>query len=143
MQIKLRRGKGEIKGGKKKKKKEEDTGLKRQRRRKGMSCYQVLPGTEHFQQQKRMANWVWRDMPIIPALNRQSREDLCNLQTSLVYRESSRTIRATECHPVSKPKRGNGKPGLVIHTCNLSSEQGRRKSAQSTKPVNLSLNEST
>lgn len=44
MQIKLWRGKKELKGGKVK-----DTGPKRQRHRKGVSCFQVLPGTGHFQ----------------------------------------------------------------------------------------------
>jgi hypothetical protein len=39
-------------------------------------------------------------MPLIPSLRRW-RQDLCEFKTSLVYRTSSRTARATKRNPVS------------------------------------------
>ena len=35
-------------------------------------------------------------MPLIPALRRLGQVDLCEFETSLVYRASSRTVRATQ-----------------------------------------------
>jgi hypothetical protein len=45
-------------------------------------------------------------MPLIPALRRQRQVDLCKFEARLVYRVSSRTVRAvTQRNPVSeKPK---------------------------------------
>jgi hypothetical protein len=34
-------------------------------------------------------------MPLIPSLGRQRQADLCEFKASLVYRVSSRTVRAT------------------------------------------------
>jgi hypothetical protein len=36
----------------------------------------------------------WWCMPLIPALRRQRQEDLCELEISLVYRVSSRMVKA-------------------------------------------------
>jgi hypothetical protein len=41
-------------------------------------------------------------MPLTPALGRQRQVALCEFKTSLVYRASSRTIRATQRKPVLK-----------------------------------------
>jgi hypothetical protein len=41
-------------------------------------------------------------MPLIPALWRQSQVDLSEFVISLVYRVSSRTLKATQRNPVSK-----------------------------------------
>ena len=41
-------------------------------------------------------------MPLIPALGRQRQLDLCEFKTSLVYRVSFRTAKATQRNPVSK-----------------------------------------
>ena len=38
----------------------------------------------------------------MPALGRQRQVDLCEFEASLVYRASSRTIKATQRNPVSK-----------------------------------------
>jgi hypothetical protein len=38
----------------------------------------------------------------MPALGRQRQVDLCEFETSLVYRVSSRTYKATQRDPVSK-----------------------------------------
>ena len=44
-------------------------------------------------------------MPLIPALRRQRQVDLCEFEASLVYRASSRTVRAvTQRNPVLKLK---------------------------------------
>ena len=37
--------------------------------------------------------WWWRRTPIIPALKRKRQENLCQFETSLVYKASSRTAR--------------------------------------------------
>jgi hypothetical protein len=42
-------------------------------------------------------------MPFIPGLRRQRQTDLCEYKASLVYRASSRTSKATQRNPVSKP----------------------------------------
>jgi len=41
-------------------------------------------------------------MALIPALGRQRQADLCEFGASLVYRESSRTARATQKNLVSE-----------------------------------------
>ena len=42
-------------------------------------------------------------MPLIPALGRQRKADLCEFETSVVYRASSRTVKTvTQRNPVSK-----------------------------------------
>jgi hypothetical protein len=41
---------------------------------------------------------------LIPALRRQRQEDLCEFQTSLVYKVSFRTDRTIQRNPVSKNK---------------------------------------
>ena len=41
-------------------------------------------------------------MPLIPALGRQRQADVCEYEASLVYRASSRTIKATLRNPVMK-----------------------------------------
>ena len=38
-------------------------------------------------------------MPLIPALRRQRQADLCEFKASLVYRDSSRTVRAVTERP--------------------------------------------
>ena len=43
-------------------------------------------------------------MPLIPALRKQRQMGLCEFEASLVYRASSRTVRATQRNPVSKNK---------------------------------------
>jgi uncharacterized membrane protein len=42
---------------------------------------------------------------LVSALGRQSQADLCELEASLVYRECSRTARATQRNSVSKKKK--------------------------------------
>ena len=44
----------------------------------------------------------WGSTPLLPALERQKQADLCEFKASLVYRESSRTARATQKSPVLK-----------------------------------------
>jgi hypothetical protein len=44
---------------------------------------------------------VWWCMPSISALMRQRQVVLCEFETSLVYKASSRTARATQGNPVS------------------------------------------
>ena len=42
-------------------------------------------------------------MPLIPALGRQRQVDLCEFEVNLVYRASSKNVRAvTKRNPVSK-----------------------------------------
>jgi hypothetical protein len=45
-----------------------------------------------------LARWWWRT-PLIPALGRQRQVEF---EVSLVYKVSSRTVRATQRNPVSK-----------------------------------------
>jgi hypothetical protein len=46
---------------------------------------------------------MWWHMPLIPALRRQRQVDLCDFETSLVYKSSSRTVRVvTQRNPVSE-----------------------------------------
>ena len=47
---------------------------------------------------------MWWCIPLIPELQRQRQVDLCEFETSLVYRASSRIARATQKNPVSKTK---------------------------------------
>jgi hypothetical protein len=44
---------------------------------------------------------LWWCMPLIPALGKQRQADLCKFETSLIYRESSRIVKATLKDPVS------------------------------------------
>jgi hypothetical protein len=46
---------------------------------------------------------------LIPALRRQKQADLCKFETSLIYKESSRTARATQRNPVSKQNKNKNK----------------------------------
>jgi hypothetical protein len=46
-------------------------------------------------------------MPLTPALRRQTQAGVCELEASLVYRESSRTSKATQRNPVSKKTKTN------------------------------------
>ena len=48
-------------------------------------------------------------LALIPALGRQRQVDLYEFEASLVYRVSSRTVRATQRNPVWKKKRKKGK----------------------------------
>ena len=47
--------------------------------------------------------WWWHT-PLIPTLEKQREVDFCEFEVSLVYRENSRTARATERNTVSKNK---------------------------------------
>lgn len=55
-------------------------------------------------------------VPLIPELGRKGQADLCDFETSVVYRASFRVVRATQRNPVSqtklqtqqKIKKGNG-----------------------------------
>ena len=50
-------------------------------------------------------------MPVIPALGRQRQVDLFEFEASLVYRTSSRTVRAvTQRNPVSKKQQQQKNP---------------------------------
>lgn len=46
----------------------------------------------------------WWPTPLIPALKRQRQSDLCEYEARLVYRDSSRTARATWRNPDSEKK---------------------------------------
>ena len=50
-------------------------------------------------------------MPLNPALERQKQAELCEFKTSLVYRASSGTARATQRNPVSEKKKKRKKGG--------------------------------
>ena len=41
-------------------------------------------------------------MPLIPVVERLEQVDLCEFKASLVYKASSRTVRATQRNPVPK-----------------------------------------
>jgi hypothetical protein len=45
---------------------------------------------------------MWWCTTLIPALGRQRKVDLCELEAHLVYRESSRTSRVAQRNPVFK-----------------------------------------
>ena len=54
---------------------------------------------------------------VIPALKKQRQTDLCEFETSLVYRVSSRTgFRATQTNPVSKTKNKKIELSCVVWT---------------------------
>jgi hypothetical protein len=44
--------------------------------------------------------WAWWHMPLVLALRRQKQMDLCEFQAILVYKGSSRVVRAAQrnCH---------------------------------------------
>jgi hypothetical protein len=48
--------------------------------------------------------------PLIPAHRKQREANLSELEASLVYRASSRTVRATQRNPVSKTKKNEQDP---------------------------------
>jgi hypothetical protein len=48
-------------------------------------------------------------MPLLPAFRRQRQVDLCGFEDILVYRVSSRTVRATQRNPVSKTNKQTNK----------------------------------
>jgi hypothetical protein len=56
----------------------------------------------------------WQRTPLISALRRQRKADLCEFKACLVYRVSSRIARATQRNPVSK-KKGGGKKYISMH----------------------------
>jgi hypothetical protein len=57
---------------------------------------------------QRIVNWVLWRMPLIPSLRRQ-RQEISELEASLVYRASSRPTRATQRNSVSKNPKINDK----------------------------------
>ena len=66
--------------------------------------------------QKKSGMVEWWHMPLIPALERQRQEDLCEFEASLVYR-SFRSAKATaQRNPVSKNKQQQKKPGMVCNS---------------------------
>ena len=52
---------------------------------------------------KPSVSWAWWHTPLVLALGRQGH--LCEFEASLVYRESSRTARATQRNAVSKTQK--------------------------------------
>ena len=50
-----------------------------------------------------LAGWWWYT-PVIPALLRQRQEDLCEFETNLVYKASSRAAKSIE-KPISREKK--------------------------------------
>jgi hypothetical protein len=48
---------------------------------------------------------MWWCIPLVPELQRQRQVDLCEFETCLVYRASSRIARATQKNPVTKKKK--------------------------------------
>ena len=52
--------------------------------------------------QEAESSWVEMAHTFNPALRRQRQTDLCEFEASLVYRASSRTVRATQKNPFSK-----------------------------------------
>lgn len=57
----------------------------------------------------RVWDQVWSLVPFIPVLGWHRQEDLCEFETSLVYLENSRTLRATMWKSISKTWRLNHK----------------------------------
>jgi hypothetical protein len=55
-------------------------------------------------EKEKQARRQWR-MPLSPALGRQMQADLCEFGTSMSYRGSSKTARATQRNPVLKKKK--------------------------------------
>ena len=52
-------------------------------------------------------------MPLIPALRKERREDLCEFEASLVYKMSSRTT-VTQRNPVLKNQKKKEKKIIVV-----------------------------
>ena len=50
---------------------------------------------------------LWWCMSLIPVLRRQRQADFCEFEASLIYRVSSRTVRATLCERNSVLKNQN------------------------------------
>jgi hypothetical protein len=51
-----------------------------------------------------MRSRAWWCIPVVSALEKQRQVDLYKFQTSLVYRVSPRTVRATKRNPASRNK---------------------------------------
>ena len=77
--------------------------------------------TVYFKKKKKVATKAWWCTPLVPALGRQKQEDLCGFKTSLAYRASSRTARATQRNSVFKKTKQN-KTG---HKMNTSESENR------------------
>ena len=76
---------------------------------------------------KRCVAGRWWRSPLIPAFGRQRQEDLCELETNLVYRVSFTTARATQRNPVpktNKPKRSEH--SRVWRLASPAAEEGSR-----------------
>ena len=59
--------------------------------------------------------WRWWCVSLIPALGKQRQVDLCEFEASLVYRASSRTVRAvTQRNPVSENKQKQNPKILIV-----------------------------
>ena len=60
-------------------------------------------------------------MPVIPAHRRQRQVDLCEFQSSLVYRVSSRADRTTQRNPILKIQKTKNKtkhpPNIYTYIC--------------------------
>jgi hypothetical protein len=57
-----------------------------------------------------------KNWPLILVLGRQMQTDLCEFETSLVYRVSSRIARATQKNSVSKNKKTNKQKNPTTNT---------------------------
>ena len=58
---------------------------------------------------KQRSCWQWWLTPLSPMLGRHRQADLYEFKASLVYRESSRTVRPTRRDPVSENKQASNK----------------------------------
>jgi hypothetical protein len=68
-------------------------------------------------------------MTLIPAFRRQRPSDLCEFGANLVYRVSSRTVKATQRNPVSKPNKQ--KPDVVTpELTHRKMENGHKRNVQ-------------